>query len=317
MILAALPQGKELTLNQKILPGIVRSVNVSARMQADRNVRADGGRDFTLKGWEPAEVSVEAVLLGKGAEELDTVLENVVALFKKTEGGEAVQYELSFPQTRSWGIGRCYLTELASNQGSAQSYRVSLKFVEFRPEIDQVKRQQGEQAADPNAPAGPAPASPPLLSREQQTPEKGTPYPADQEQSPPFNVIDSKTLSSYNAELDDLLQLSRPDLDKALVASKVSEVQTKIQRLMHRMGVDKGNYIERAKAKEILLEGLQAIVSPLVNFGASPIAERLSEIYLEKIPLEEQKQKASELMTEYVMSFEETLVRCEQELDKA
>ena len=45
MILSSLPEGKELTLNNEVLPGIVQSVSVSGRMQADRNVRSDGGRD--------------------------------------------------------------------------------------------------------------------------------------------------------------------------------------------------------------------------------------------------------------------------------
>ena len=114
-----------------------------------------------------------------------------------------------------------------------------------------------------------------------------------------------------------MLALPRDKLDKVLVASKVSEVQAKIQRLVHLLGVDKGNYIERKRAKEILLDGLQAIVMPLVNFGAGPLAQRLEEIYLSKIPKEQQRQKVSELMSEYARSFEETLIRCEREIDKA
>ena len=55
---------------------------------------------------------------------------------------------------------------------------------------------------------------------------------------------------------------------------------------------------------------------PLVNFGAGPLAQRLEEIYLLKIPKEQQKQKVSELMSEYARSFEETLIRCERELEK-
>ena len=114
-----------------------------------------------------------------------------------------------------------------------------------------------------------------------------------------------------------MLALPRDKLDKVLVASKVSEVQAKIQRLVHLLGVDKGNYIEREKVKGILLDGLQAIVMPLVNFGAGPLAQRLEEIYLSKIPKEQQRQKVSELMSEYARSFEETLIRCEREIDKA
>ena len=139
MILSALPEGKELTLNGQALPGIVRSVSVNGKMQAERNARADGGRDFELKGWEPAEISVEVALLQGGETSQDDLLQSMVALFQKTEDGEAVQYELSFPQTRAWGIGRCYFTGLDSKQGSVQMYNVSLKFVEFRPEIDQIK----------------------------------------------------------------------------------------------------------------------------------------------------------------------------------
>ena len=126
-------------------------------MQAERNARADGGRDFELKGWEPAEISVEVALLRDGEVSQDDLLQSMVQLFKKTEDGEAVQYELSFPQTKAWGIGRCYFIGLDSKQGSVQMYNVSLKFVEFRPEIDRIKRQQKQKVEDPNAVAGPAP----------------------------------------------------------------------------------------------------------------------------------------------------------------
>lgn len=175
MILSSLPEGKELTLNGNVVPGIVRSVNINGKMQADRNAKADGGggRDFTLKGWEPAEVSVELALLGDSGPQvadtsrvsLDALLTSLVGLFKKTdEGGEAVQYELSFPQTQAWGIGRCYFTDMSSSQSSKQMYNVSLKFVEFRPEIDQVKRQQEEKKKEleNDTPAGPAPEPAPL-----------------------------------------------------------------------------------------------------------------------------------------------------------
>ena len=171
MILSSLPEGKELTLNNEVLPGIVQSVSVSGRMQADRNIRADGGggRDFELKGWEPAEISVEVALLHSEKVNPEILLESITALFQKIKDGEAVQYALSFPQTNAWGIGRCYFTGLDSSQNSKQMYSLSLKFVEFRPEIDQVKRQQSQkqQAKDPNAVAGPAPQKTTISQKEQ------------------------------------------------------------------------------------------------------------------------------------------------------
>ena len=80
-----------------------------------------------------------------------------------------MQYSLSFAQTNARGIGYCYFTGLDSSQDSKQMYRVSLKFVEFRPEIDRVKRQQTEKQKekDPNAVAGPAPQQQNLTPAEQ------------------------------------------------------------------------------------------------------------------------------------------------------
>ncbi|MEM9423171.1 MAG: hypothetical protein AAF975_00105 [Spirochaetota bacterium] len=163
------PEGRELTLNGAVLPGIVRDVKVSGKMQAERNARTDGGRDFVLKGWEPAEISVEVALLDGGKTDSDGLLEQLVGWFKKTENGEAVQYDLIFPQTKAWGIGRCYFIGLDSSQNTKQMYGVNLKFVEFRPEIDAVKRQQEEKKAakDPNAPAGPAPQKSSISDAEQ------------------------------------------------------------------------------------------------------------------------------------------------------
>ena len=164
-------KGEALTLNEKPLPGVVRSVSVNGKMQAERNARADGGRDFVLKGWEPAEVSIGIALLDGGKQSKQEFLQSLVQLFKKSENGQAVQYELAFPQTRAWGIGRCYFTGLDSNQGSKQMVEASLKFVEFRPEIDQIKQQQDEKAKDsaasPNGTAGPPP------QRENMTREEG------------------------------------------------------------------------------------------------------------------------------------------------
>ena len=141
--------------------------------------------------------------------------------------------------------------------------------------------------------------------------------PLEKPENSPLNIQASKTLAGYSAELDELLAMPLEELNKMLLASKVSEVQTKIERLVHKIAVDKKQFIERARAKEILLSGLKEIVIPLVNFGANPLAERLSEIYLQKIPKQEQKQKVSELMSDYAKGFEETLIRCERELEKA
>ena len=105
-------KGETLALNGKPLPGVVRSVSVSGKMQDERNARADGGRDFVLKGWEPAplagaaEISIGIVLLdggGQSKQGKEEFLQSLVQLFKESENGQAVQYELSFPQTRAWG----------------------------------------------------------------------------------------------------------------------------------------------------------------------------------------------------------------------
>ena len=114
-------------------------------------IGSDGDCAFTLDG--DIQVVEGPALVASDPASIEDSLQNLVALFHQSEDGQALQYELSLPQTNAWGIGCCYFVGMDSSQDSKQMYRVSLKFVEFRPEIDQVLQQQREPQKEARYPA--------------------------------------------------------------------------------------------------------------------------------------------------------------------
>ena len=166
MILSSMPEEKALLLNDVVVPGIEVSCSFDGRAQVDRSRWKDGGRDFTLNGFDPVEFGVNLKIVdaqapgqatdqgGKSREEL---LAEVIALFRRTEnGGQPVQYEILLPEARAWGVKRCYLLSMSSARGSKLVYDVSLKFVEFNPEIDRITKQQKKKQAAKSAPKPPS-----------------------------------------------------------------------------------------------------------------------------------------------------------------
>ncbi len=170
MILSSMPEEKALLLNDVVVPGIEVSCSFDGRAQVDRSRWKDGGRDFTLNGFDPVEFSVNLKIVDEqapgqvtdqstshGGKSREDLLAEVIALFRKTEnGGQPVQYEILLPEARAWGIKRCYLLSMSSARGSKLVYDVSLKFVEFNPEIDRITKQQKKKQAAKSAPKPPS-----------------------------------------------------------------------------------------------------------------------------------------------------------------
>lgn len=131
-----------------------------------------------------------------------------------------------------------------------------------------------------------------------------------------LSKLDDETLRKYVSELDEMAGLDKQNLEKLLKLVKIRETGTRLDRVKYLLGVDQGLYIERKMAKQVVIGALRQIVMPLTDFGSSPLASRIEEVFAGDLPRAEKEKRVSELMCDYARSFESVLVEAEQQLDE-